>query len=52
MRFESFLWTLIAALVLSWSGVETGTAPVTDDGGQFQAADGSSDMPPPPTTQP
>ena len=46
MRFESFLWTLLAGLLLLSAGVE-GTAPITSDGGQFAATDGGNEVPPP-----
>ena len=45
MRFESFLWALIAALLVASAGVEKGTSPLTTDE-QYEAADGGSKIPP------
>ena len=46
MRFESFLWTLVVALLVALSGAPKETSPLTTDE-QYEAADGGQVIPPP-----
>lgn len=49
MRFESLLWTLLAMFLIGGVGWD-GDSLVGDvsGGGEYQAADGASEIPPPP----
>ena len=45
MRFESFLWALVVALLIASAAPGPATSPLTTDE-QYQAADGGVKVPP------